>query len=248
MMVVATAGTTDTGSIDPLAECADVADRHDLWFHVDAAYGGFFALTDRGRSLLAGIERADSITIDAHKSLLVPYGVGGLLVADGRALVEAHEGRGAYMQDVVDDPRVPDYFALGAELSRPYRGLDIWLPLHIHGVDAFRAELDRMLDLARRAAARLRGVPGIELAVQPTLSIVGFRCSTGNADTAEVLARLNHSGEVHVSSTTVDDRLTLRLAFLNHRTSIAIADRAVEIVAEAVAELRQGGASNPVAA
>lgn len=98
MMIVATAGTTDTGAIDPLGACADLAKAEDTWFHVDAAYGGFFQLTDRGRSRLTGIDRADSITVDAHKSLLLPFGVGGLLVKDPATLIAAHEGHGAYMQ------------------------------------------------------------------------------------------------------------------------------------------------------
>ena len=248
MMVAATAGTTDTGSVDPLVACADIATAEDLWFHVDAAYGGFFALTERGAALLDGIDRADSITVDAHKSLLIPFGVGGLLVADERTLVEAHEGRGAYMRDAHDDPDMPNYCSLGAELSRPFRGLDLWLPLHLHGVDAFRCELDRMLDLALRAATRLERIPGIELAAEPTLSIVAFRAAGGDAATEEILTEVNRSGEVHVSSTTVDGRLAIRLAFLNHRTTTAIADRAVELVALAVDGLGPTGGGATLAA
>ena len=234
MMIVATAGTTDTGSVDPLDACADIAEANDVWFHVDAAYGGFFTLTERGSVLLAGIDRADSITVDAHKGLLIPFGVGGLLVADREQLTRAHVGRGVYMQDGLEDPLLPDYSALSVELSRPHRGLDLWLPLHLHGVAAFRAELDRMLDLAQRAAARLEAIPGIELTAAPALSIVGFRCTAGDAATESVLTSLNQSGEVHVSSTSVDGLVAARLAFLNHRTTEATADRAVDLVAAAL--------------
>lgn len=232
MMVVATAGTTDTGTIDPLHACADIAAESDAWFHVDAAYGGFFMLTDRGATRLEGIERADSITVDAHKSLLLPYGVGGLFVADRRRLIESNEGAGAYLQDIVDDPDLPHFFAMGPELTRPYRGLDVWLPLHLHGIDAFRFELDRMLDLAENAARDLAALPGIEVVAQPDLSIVGFRALAGDQASAAIAERLNASREVHVSTTTIGGRYIVRLAFLNHRTTSAIAERVVELVAE----------------
>lgn len=254
MMMVATAGTTDTGSIDPLHACADVAAEHGLWFHVDAAYGGFFILTDRGRHLLDGIERADSITVDPHKSLLVPFGVGGLLVAERAHLLAAHDGRGPYLRDLDEaddglDGRsvLPDYCALGAELTRPFRGLDVWLALQVHGVAAFRRELDRMLDLAQRTASRLGAVRSIELVTEPELSIVAFRCRGGDEATAAVAAHLNRSREVHVSSTTVEGRLAVRLAYLNHRTTEAVADRAVDLVADAVGAC-QPGSPNPAAA
>lgn len=237
MMVNATAGTTDTGHVDPLDAIAEVTASRDVWFHVDAAYGGFFVMTDRGRAVMAGIERADSITVDAHKSLLLPFGVGGLLVADGNTLIQANEGRGAYMQDVMDDPDIPHFFALGPELSRPFRGLDLWLPLHLHGVGAFRRELDRMLDLAVDAADRLRAVPRIELVGEPELSVVTFASTTGDAGSQRILDEVNATGVAHLSSTVVDDRFTVRMAFLSHRTTTAIMAKAVDAVAAAAAGL-----------
>ncbi len=246
MMIVATAGTTDTGTVDPLARCAELAHEHGAWYHIDAAYGGFFALTERGRARFGGIERADSITVDAHKSLFLPFGIGGLVVRDTASLVAAHEGRGAYMQDVTerrlpgDGQVLPLYFSMGPELTRPNRGLPLWLALNLHGVNRFRDELDHMLDLADRTAHRLRDIDGIELAVEPELSIVAFRSSApdpsvGDAVTERIFRYLNNSGEVHVSSTTIHDRFVIRFAFLSQRTTEAIAVRAVELVAEAVA-------------
>ncbi len=233
MMIAATAGTTDTGAIDPLDRCADLAAAHGAWLHVDAAYGGFFQLTDRGCARLTGIERADSITVDAHKSLFLPFGVGGLLVRDVEHLVDAHEGRGAYMQDVVDGD-LPHYLAMGPELTRPNRGLPLWLALNLHGVGAFRQTLDSMLDIAARAAERLTHVEGLELISEPELSIVAFRASRGDEATARILAAVNESGRVHVSSTTIDDRLWIRLAFLSQRTRHEEADEAVDLVLRAV--------------
>ena len=233
MAIAATAGTTDTGAIDPLDHCAELAAAHDAWFHVDAAYGGFFQLTDRGRARLAGIERADSITVDAHKSLFLPFGVGGLLVRNVAHLVDAHEGRGAYMQDVVDGD-LPHCLAMGPELTRPNRGLPLWLALNLHGVDAFRRTLDSMLDLTARATSALRGMPGIELITEPELSIVAFRSTAGDTETARIQQVLNDSGRIHVSSTTIRDRLWIRFAFLSQRTTAAVVDDAIELVAGAI--------------
>lgn len=232
MLVAATAGTTDTGAIDPLAACAEIASRHGAWFHVDGAYGGFFGLTDRGRHRLAGIERADSITVDAHKSLLHPFGFGGVLVRDRATLVNAHEGRGVYMRDVVD-VALPHYLEMGPELTRPSRGVPIWLALHLHGTDAFGEVLDRMLDLAEHAADRLAEIDSIELADRPSLSVIAFRGPDEEA-TRRVQDTLNGSGAVYVSSTTIGSTSYVRLALLSHRTTREHVDRAIDLVAEAM--------------
>src|SRR5690606_27953516 len=126
-------------------------DEHGLWHHVDAAYGGAFVLCDEGRRLLAGIERADSITFDPHKGLFLPYGTGCLLVRDGMALFRAHATRASYLQDFdafdrSEEPPSPSDF--GPELSRDFRGLRVWLPLQLHGAAAFRAAVAEKLELA----------------------------------------------------------------------------------------------------
>ncbi len=229
LMIVANAGTTDTGAIDPLHACANIAADAGAWFHVDAAYGGFFQMTERGRERLSGIERADSITVDAHKSLFGPFGIGGLLMRDRAAVVEAHEGVGAYMQDVTSGA-LPHYLEMGPELTRPNRGVQVWLTLNLHGVGRFRTELDRMLDLAERAAERLTSMPGVELIDTPQLSVVAFRASAGEETTRAMLDALLDSREVHVSSTTINNRLYVRFAFLSQRTTDEILDRAIQIV------------------
>lgn len=229
MMIVANAGTTDTGAIDPLHACADIAEQAGAWFHADGAYGGFFQLTERGRERLDGIERADSITVDAHKSLFLPFGVGGILLRDRAPAVEAHEGLGAYMQDVAAG-ELPHYMEMGPELTRPNRGVQVWLALNLHGVGQFRAELDRMLDLAERAAVRLEAIPGIEVIDPPQLSVVVFRATAGDAQTRAILDALLDSRAVHVSSTTIDGSLYVRFAFLNQRTTDEVLDTAIGIV------------------
>ena len=151
-IVVASAGTTNTGVVDDLAAVADVARDESLWLHVDAAYGGAFLLTERGRATLAGIDRADSITVDPHKGLFLPYGTGCLLVREGEDLRRPHASESDYMPPKRDDELSQDFCEYSPELSRDFRGLRMWLPLKLHGAAAFRAALDEKLDLAAWAS------------------------------------------------------------------------------------------------
>jgi aromatic-L-amino-acid/L-tryptophan decarboxylase len=230
--VVATAGTTNTGVVDPLPTIAEVAREQQLWLHVDAAYGGFFQLTERGRRRLRGIERADSLALDAHKGLFLPFGTGMLLVRDGAALRQAHTlDPAAYLQDI-QGGELPDFAEHGPELTRAFRGLRLWLPLHLHGVDAFRAALDHMLDLAAYAHRQLSADPLFDEPTAPELSTVAFRLRHG--DTAELLRRVNAEQRVSLSGTSIAGRYTGRICVLNHRTDQARLD-------EAIAALRRHG-------
>ena len=237
-LLVAAAGDTDAGRVDPLNELADIAADTGAWLHVDAAYGGFFALTERGARRLRGIERADSITIDAHKSLFLPYGIGGLLVRHPGVLAQAHSADGAYLRDVHETDTLPHYFDRGPENTRPFRGLLAWLPLHLHGVAAFRDMLDQMLDLAADVTIRLRDIPGIEAADDPQLSIALFRSAEGDDETQRILGLLNNSGKLHVSSTIIDDRITIRLAFLHPRSDSQLLDDIIQLVEQSKATTR----------
>src|SRR5438034_534960 len=152
------AGTTNTGAVDDLVALADLAREEGLWYHVDGAYGGFFALTDRGREALAGIERSDSVTLDPHKALFLPYGTGSLLVRDGPALRRAHSVRAEYLPPMQEADDLVDFCEISPELSRDFRGLRVWLPFKMHGAAAFRRALDEKLDLALWAARELRKV------------------------------------------------------------------------------------------
>lgn len=217
-LLVGTGGTTSTGTVDPLAELAELARAEDLWFHVDAAYGGGFQLTARGRDRLAGIERADSIALDPHKSLFLQYGTGVLLVRDAGTLARAHRGAGHYVQDLQTVEDLPDYGYLGPELTRDYRGLRLWLPLHLHGVAAFRDALDAKLDLARDAYADLASDPLLEVPWKPDLTVVAFRVRGDDRGTRRLLDGINATGRFFVSSTRVDDRLLVRMNPTGHRT------------------------------
>src|SRR5262249_22845931 len=174
-LIVASAGTTNTGAVDPLPELADIAQREGLWLHVDGAYGGFFVLTERGRRTLAGIERADSITLDPHKGMFLPYGTGCLLARDAETLRRAHSMPAEYLPTMQHDVERVDFSEITPELSRDYRGLRVWLPLQLHGTRAFREALDEKLDLAAWAHDELTTIDGMEIVAAPQLSLVVFR-------------------------------------------------------------------------
>jgi aromatic-L-amino-acid decarboxylase len=234
-LVVASAGTTNTGAVDPIAAIADVAAEEQLWLHVDAAYGGFFQLTDRGRCALDGIERADSITLDPHKGLFLPYGTGSLLVRDGDLLRRSHQVEAHYLQDLSAHPDIPNFADYSPELSRDFRGLRMWLPLHLHGVAAFRDALDEKLDLAKVLHDGLAADGRIDLPWPPALSIVAFRLR--EADDRRQLAwqaRINRSRRIFLSSTQVDGRTILRACILCHRTHRDRIVEAIEIIRAAI--------------
>lgn len=237
-LVAPSAGTTNTGAIDPLDAIADVAADEDLWMHVDAAYGGFFQLTDRGQRWFRGIERSDSVTLDPHKGLFLPYGTGGLVVRDGQALRDAHYEGAAYLQDLPPSGELPNYSEHSAELSRGWRGLRVWMPLKLHGVAAFRAALDEKLDLAAELDAAFREDAHLDLPYATQLTVTPFRLRGGDdAANEELLRRINASKRVFLSSTRIHGRFTLRVCIVSHRTHRDRILECIEIVRDAAADL-----------
>ncbi|MFV1960330.1 MAG: aspartate aminotransferase family protein [Acidimicrobiia bacterium] len=228
-LIIASAGTTDTGTVDPLDHLADVAAESDIWFHVDAAYGGFFQLTTRGKDVLHGIERADTIALDPHKGLSIPFGAGALLARRETQLLAAHHGRWGYLTDDDTYMGLRDIASLGPELSRPFRGLPVWLPLQLHGVAAFREALDSSLDLAEHAYNRLGTIEGIDARWTPDLSVVAFMFDDDEVGRSAWEA-VNTDRTVHISPTIIEDRFVLRFAILNRRSTVEHVDYAIDII------------------
>jgi aromatic-L-amino-acid decarboxylase len=244
-LVVANAGTTNTGAVDPIEAVAEIARRHGLWLHGDAAYGGFFRLVARGAALLPGLELCDSLTLDPHKGLFLPYGTGCLLVRDPEALRRGHASDAHYLQDVAARGGVVNFTDLSPELSRDFRGLRLWLPLLLHGVAAFRAELEEKLALTRWAYQRLRDAPELELLDEPQLTVIAFtlRAPPGkdrNALGAELLRRVNARRRVFLSSTVIDGAYVLRICILSFRTHEERVRDAVDAVLEEARALVAG--------
>ncbi|MEZ4455822.1 MAG: aminotransferase class V-fold PLP-dependent enzyme [Gemmatimonadales bacterium] len=238
-LVIATAGTTDTGAVDPLETIGDLARREGCWFHVDAAYGGFFLLTEHGRRAFRGIEASDSVVLDPHKSLFLPYGCGIVLVRDARPMLDTHHYFGNYMQDAtaaVDEISPAD---VSPELTKHFRAVRMWLPLKLLGVEPFRAGLDEKLLLARYFRTRVAAL-GYEVGPEPELSIVTYRLVPPRLDPEEVnrvnqriVEFVRQDGRVFISSTTIDGTFTLRLVALAFRTHRRTIDLALTVLDEA---------------
>jgi glutamate/tyrosine decarboxylase-like PLP-dependent enzyme len=232
-LVVASAGTTDVGAIDPLAQIGEIANANDLWYHIDAAYGGFFVLTDEGREKLAGMETSDSLVIDPHKGLFLPYGLGVVLVKDAAALHNAHRYTANYMQDAADAVDEPSPADLSPELTKHFRGLRLWLPLKLLGVAPFRACLEEKLLLARYFYTEVQKL-GFESKIEPELSVVTYRWlpRMGNANefNKRLLAAVVADGRVFISSTMLNGEYTLRFACLAFRTHLSTTDMLLHVL------------------
>ncbi|HVL30914.1 MAG TPA: aminotransferase class I/II-fold pyridoxal phosphate-dependent enzyme [Solirubrobacteraceae bacterium] len=239
LFVSATAGTTNTGAIDPLPEIAELCRARGAWLHVDAAYGGFATLTARGRELLRGIELADSVTLDPHKWLYQPYECGALLVRDDGLLRAAFEVTPDYLQDsfAVEEVNLSDR---GVQLTRSARALKVWISLQFFGLDAFAAAIERSVDIAGRIRERVERSDAFELAAPPSLGVVCFRRrfdgagdDEQDARNAGLVAALERSGLGLVSSTVLRGRYALRACVLNHTTGAADIDRLMDFLEHA---------------
>ncbi len=228
MAICANAGSSSTGAIDPLQEMADFCEAEDIWLHVDAAYGGFAALTPNGARLLAGIERADSIGLDPHKWLFQPYEVGCLLVKDAGKLEDVFAFGTTVLQDTIWGANHPNVNDRGLQLSRSFRALKIWMSIQTFGMSAFRRAVSKGMELAGRAEDYVRRSRTLELLTPSALGVVCMRVNPTDADmdeealeeiNREVLARLFWDDRAFVSSTSLHGTFSLRLCIVNHSTS-----------------------------
>ncbi len=235
-LIIAAAGTTDTGAVDPMDRLAEIAGRYHLWLHIDGAYGAFFMLCEEGRKALTGMDRSDSLVMDPHKGLFLPYGSGAVLVRNRNDLYNAFWYQANYLQDAVSEGGERSPADLSPELTKHFRGLRLWLPLKLHGVAPFRAAVEEKLLLARYFHDKISSMPGFEAGPFPDLSVVTYRYLPRRGDPDEFNKRLirevQADGRVFISSTMIDGKFTLRCAILSFRTHRDTVDLLLRILGE----------------
>ncbi len=226
--ICANAGTTNTGAIDPLREIAAYCSREKIWLHVDAAYGGFAVLSERGRALLAGLQLADSISLDAHKWLFQPFEAGCLLVRDIATLERAFRFQAEYMQDTRLGMEQVNFADRGLQLTRSFRALKVWMSVQTFGMAAFRQAVARAIELADRAGDYVRNSEFLELLSPPSLGILCFRfrprdCGLPASRLDELnerlQARIIAAGTAMLSSTRLHGAYSLRFCIMSHQTT-----------------------------
>ena len=225
LMIIATAGSTNTGTVDPLMTIAEISKKFGAWYHIDAAYGGFFTLTDTGKKKLPGIELADSITLDPHKGLFLPYGTGAFIVRDRAKLRKVFSHDADYIPDKTSCDELWDFSEMSLELTRPFRGLAVWLPFKLLGAEVFRKTLDEKLELANYFYQQLCQDERWEVVTAPELSLTVFRYSNPQKSTdelnsinREIIEHINHKGRVNLSATVINNKFVIRNCILSFRT------------------------------
>lgn len=235
-MIVASAGTTDTGAIDPLKEIGIIAKTNDLWYHVDAAYGGFFILVEDKKHLFDGIEMADSLIVDPHKGMFLPFGIGAVLVKDKEAVFHSNHYVANYMQDAMQPDLPTNPADVSPELTKHFRGLRMWLPLQLHGIEPFIACLKEKLLLTEYFRKKLDEI-GFEIGPEPDLSVSYFWYPSDeldeNAFNKKLMELIHKDGRAFLSSTVLDGKFVIRIAVLSFRTKLKDVDKAVKMIEEA---------------
>lgn len=242
--VVSSAGTTNTGAVDPLDEIADLCGAEDLWHHIDGAYGAFFQLCDDTRPALRGLSRADSLTLDPHKGMFLPYGTGALLVRDGAALRAAHEATADYLPQMPHPEDFYDPSQHGPELSRGFPGLRVWLSVKLFGAAAFRSAIAEKRALAMDAFQRIAALPDVVIDAPPELSLFAFHLSWPGATRADedaatkaLMEKTTTRGRVMVTGAAARGRYLGRVCVLSFRTHQDRIDALVEDTAAAIREI-----------
>jgi aromatic-L-amino-acid decarboxylase len=243
--VVSSAGTTNTGAVDPLDRIADVCARERLWHHIDGAYGAFFYLMDELQPTLQGLSRADSLTLDPHKGMFLPYGTGALLVRDGAALRAAHEATADYLPAMPHPEDFYDPSQHGPELSRGYPGLRVWLSIKLFGSAAFRAAIAEKRALTLDAWRRVAALPGIVIDAEPELSLFAFHLTWPGASPADedaatraLMDETTRRGRVMVTGCTAKGRALGRVCVLSFRTHQPQIDALIEDMRAAIDQIR----------
>jgi aromatic-L-amino-acid decarboxylase len=217
--VIANAGTTSTGAVDPLLELADLCQEEDLWLHADGAYGAATVICDRGRTALVGLDRVDSLSLDPHKWLFQPFECGCVLVRDRARMRSAFQHMPEYMRDVhrhTEETNPADY---GIQLSRGFRALKVWLSMNTFGLAAFREAITRGFELAEFAEAELRTRRDCEILSPAEMGIVAFRFGKSDDVQTKLVESMLRDGFAFLTSTTLKGVTALRLCTINPRTT-----------------------------
>lgn len=249
MAIVATAGTTDFGSIDPLLECATLSSEFGSWLHVDAAYGGGLLTSLKYRSRLSGIGAADSVTVDYHKTFFQPVSSSAVLVRDAAELRHILHYSDYLNPEDAADPQIPNQVDHSIQTTRRFDALKLWLTLRVTGADGIGAMLDSAIDLARETGRLLEADPDFEVAARVQLSTVVFRFRPRHLDedTSDTLNRwirsaLAASGNAVIAATTVDGRAYLKFTLLNPTATLADIERILELIRSYAAQWLSGQA------
>ena len=239
-LVIASSGTTDTGAVDPLDKIATICQQHELWYHIDGAYGGFFILSNDVKHLFKGIECADSVTIDPHKGMFLSYGSGAVLIKDVEALQHSHHYEANYMQDALDNHVELSPADLSPELTKHFRGMRMWLPMQLFGLKPFKAAIAEKIWLCRYFYEEIQKL-GFEVGPEPDLSVCIYRFvpARGDADIFnELLVKaVQQDGTVFISSTKIANHFWLRLAVVSFRTHLTTMQQALSILEKKKDEL-----------
>ncbi len=238
--LAASCGSTDTGAVDQFDMLYETIKDLDIWYHIDAAYGGFFMLTSYGNELFKGINQADSVVLDPHKSLFLPYGTGIVLIRNGKHLFDSFNYTANYLQDANGDMLQNSPADLSPELTKHFRGLRIWLPLKLHGVAAFRASLDEKILLTQYLHEKLK-IMGFVVGPKPQLTVCIYRYPIKNQNpnsfNQELLLNIQKDGRIFISSTTIDDKFWLRAAIVSFRTHLQTIDLFLSILKSEISKM-----------
>jgi glutamate/tyrosine decarboxylase-like PLP-dependent enzyme len=226
--IIANAGTTNSGAIDPLPELAQICRVENLWLHVDGAYGAAAVLCERGRTFLHGLQHADSLSLDPHKWLFQPYEIGCVLVRETRWLTETFHILPEYLADTQGKEGEVNFCDRGVQLTRSFRALKLWMSLKVFGRKEFEAAMHRGFELAETAATTIRALPNWEIVTPAQLGVVTFRCAPPNLTeqqrndlSRELAGKMMQEGYAMISTTMLKGKTVLRMCTINPRTSEA---------------------------
>jgi len=227
--IIASAGTTNTGTVDPLDTLADICQKENLWFHIDGAYGGAAILSKKGSKALQGIERADSLTVDPHKWFFQPYEIGCLLVKDASWLSNTFSERPEYLRDIEGNESEINFYDYGIQLTRRFRALKFYMSIKTYGLNAFKKAITYSVDLTDQTEDLLRKSFNWEIVSPATLAIINFRYNPINKDLTEreldvlnqeISTKVIDSQEALLVTTVLQNQVVIRMCLINPKTTL----------------------------